>query len=561
MVGVQLILFLIVFLIIIAIVGKYISNIINFRDYKTSALFDKIDNCIYRVCGISRDEMSFKEYVKALLISNFFMFLLGFIILKIQGLIPIFNSARHAKNFSFTLAFNTAASFVTNTDLQHYAGASAVSNFTQMLVITFLMFTSAATGCAIASGFIRTVAGKEKSLGNFYVDFTRFLTRVLIPFSVVIGIILIFFGVPESLKGIITVKTLNGGFQNLMLGPIASLEAIKHLGTNGGGFFAANSAHPFANPTLITNYIEMMSMTILPGAFVVAFGDTVKNKKQSIVIIIALLILVAVSFFIMYHSISKGNVSLEKLGLSKAFSGSEGQELRFGHLGTSLFSTITTTFTTGSTNVALNAMNPMFIFATLWGMMLNTLFGGTGVGFLNIIMYVLLTVFICGLMVGRTPEFYGKKVEAKEIKLIAVSILIHPILILFSTVIALLGGFAAHGGIHGGFHGFTQILYEFTSASANNGSLMGGYINNDTFFNMLTGFIMLIGRYAPIILLLAVGVSLANKKAVPKTVGTFRTDNVIFGVMLIVIILVIGALTFLPVLGLGPITEHLRFLA
>lgn len=263
----------------------------------------------------------------------------------------------------------------------------------------------------------------------------------------------------------------------------------------------------------------------------------------------------------MYHSISKGNVSLEKLGLSKAFSGSEGQELRFGHLGTSLFSTITTTFTTGSTNAALNAMNPMFIFATLWGMMLNTLFGGTGVGFLNIIMYVLLTVFICGLMVGRTPEFYGKKVEAKEIKLIAVSILIHPILILFSTVIALLGGFAAHSGIHGGFHGFTQILYEFTSASANNGSLMGGYINNDTFFNMLTGFIMLIGRYAPIILLLAVGVSLANKKAVPKTVGTFRTDNVIFGVMLIVIILVIGALTFLPVLGLGPITEHLRFLA
>ncbi|WP_297630742.1 potassium-transporting ATPase subunit KdpA [uncultured Clostridium sp.] len=561
MVGVQLILFLIVFLVLIAIVGKYISNIINFRNYKTNGFFDKIDNCIYKVCGIRKESMSFKEYAKALLISNFFMFLLGFIILKIQGLIPIFNSASHAKNFSFSLAFNTAASFVTNTDLQHYAGASAVSNFTQMLVITFLMFTSAATGCAIAAGFIRTVAGKEKTLGNFYVDFTRFLTRLLIPFSIVIGIILIFCGVPQSLKGIVDYKTITGSFQSIMLGPIASLEAIKHLGTNGGGFFAANSAHPFSNPSIITNYIEMISMTIIPGSFIVAFGDTVKNKKQAIVIIVALLVLVAVSFAIMYCSITKGNAILQHMGLSKAMSGSEGQELRFGNLGTSLFSTITTTFTTGSTNVALNAMNPMFIFATLWGMMLNTLFGGDGVGFLNIIMYVLLTAFICGLMVGRTPEFFGKKVEAKEIKLIAVAILIHPILVLFSTVITLLGGFAATAGVHSGFHGFTQVLYEFTSASANNGSLMGGYMNNNAFFNIITGVIMLIGRFAPILLLLGAAVSLANKKAVPKTVGTFRTDNVIFGVMLIVIILVIGALTFLPVLGLGPITEHLRFLA
>ncbi|MGL5649313.1 MAG: potassium-transporting ATPase subunit KdpA [Clostridium sp.] len=560
MVALQLIIFLVVFIVLIAIVGKYISNIINFRKYKTSGFFDKIDNCIYKICGIKKDNMSFKEYVKALLISNFFMFLFGFIILKIQGFIPIFNSLKHGKNFSFSLAFNTAASFVTNTDLQHYAGASMVSNFTQMIVITFLMFTSAATGCAIASGFIRTVAGKEKSLGNFYVDFTRFLTRLLIPFSIVIGIILIFCGVPQSLKGIESFKTITGHFQSIMLGPIASLEAIKHLGTNGGGFFAANSAHPFANPTIITNFIEMISMTILPGSFIVAFGDTVKNKKQSVVIVVALLVLVAGMFFIMYHSMSHGNEALQKLGLAKGMSGSEGQDLRFGHLGSSLFSTITTTFTTGSTNVALNAMNPMFIFAALFGMMLNTLFGGTGVGFLNIIMYVLLTVFICGLMVGRTPEFFGKKVEAKEIKLIALAIVIHPILVLFSTVITLLSGEAAVAGVHAGFHGFTQVLYEFTSASANNGSLMSGYMNNGGFFNIITGIVMLIGRFAPIILLLAVSVSLANKKAVPKTVGTFRTDNVIFGVMLIVIILVIGALTFLPVLGLGPVTEHLRFL-
>ncbi|MGL4850195.1 MAG: potassium-transporting ATPase subunit KdpA [Clostridium sp.] len=560
MVAIQLIIFLIVFIILIAIVGKYISNIINFRNYKTSGFFDKIDNFIYKICGIKKDNMSFKEYVKALLISNFFMFLFGFIILKIQGFIPIFNSLKHGKNFSFSLAFNTAASFVTNTDLQHYAGASMVSNLTQMIVITFLMFTSAATGCAIASGFIRTVAGKEKSLGNFYIDFTRFLTRLLIPFAFVIGIILVFCGVPQSLKGIESFKTITGHFQSIMLGPIASLEAIKHLGTNGGGFFAANSAHPFANPTIVTNFIEMISMTILPGSFIVAFGDTVKNKKQSVVIVVALLLLVAGMFFIMYHSMSHGNEALQKLGLAKGMSGSEGQDLRFGHLGSSLFSTITTTFTTGSTNVALNAMNPMFIFAALFGMMLNTLFGGTGVGFLNIIMYVLLTVFICGLMVGRTPEFFGKKVEAKEIKLIALAIVIHPILVLFSTVITLLSGEAAIAGVHAGFHGFTQVLYEFTSASANNGSLMSGYMNNGGFFNIITGIIMLIGRFAPIILLLAVSVSLANKKAVPKTVGTFRTDNVIFGVMLIVIILVIGALTFLPVLGLGPITEHLRFL-
>lgn len=553
------IIFFIIFIILIAIMGMYIEGIVNFRNYKSSKFFDKIDNFIYKVCGIDKESMSFKNYAIALLLTNFVLFIIGFIILLLQGVIPIWNGTA-AKGMSVSLAFNTAVSFITNTDLQHYNGVTSISNFSQMFVIISLMFTSAASGCAIASGFIRTVAGKEKNLGNFYVDFTRFLTRVLIPGSFIIGIILIACGVPETLKSMEHFKTITGSFQTLALGPVAALEAIKHFGTNGGGFFAASSAHPFANPTIISNYIEMFAMMILPGSFVIAFGRTIKNKKQAAIIIGALLILIAISFTVIYLSEAKGNPMLQKLGLSKAYSGSEGQELRFGVFGTSLFSTITTSFTTGSVNSALNAMNPIALFSCMGNMMLNTLFGGTGTGFLSIIMYVLLTVFICGLMVGRTPEFLGKKVEAKEIKLIALTILIHPILILFSTVFTLLSGIAAGSLVLHGAHGYSQVLYEFTSASANNGSLMGGYLNGTAYWNILTAVIMLIGRYVPIILLLAVGVSLANKKAVPQTVGTFRTDNLIFGFMFLCIIMIIGALTFVPALALGPISEFLKFL-
>ncbi|MGL5614688.1 MAG: potassium-transporting ATPase subunit KdpA [Sarcina sp.] len=555
----NLILFFIIFIILIAIMGIYMEGIINFKNYRTSRFFDKIDNFIYKVCGIDKESMGFKQYTIALLLSNFILFLVGFIILLLQGLIPIWNGTA-AKGMSVSLAFNTAISFITNTDLQHYAGVSQISNFSQMFVIIVLMFTSAATGCAIASAFIRSIAGKEKSLGNFYVDFTRFLTRLLIPGAFIIGIILIACGVPETLKSIEHFKTISGSYQTLAVGPVAALEAIKHLGTNGGGFFAASSAHPFANPSIISNYIEMMSMMLLPGGFVVAFGKTIKNKKQAAIIIGALLILVLASFAVIYHSELQGNPMLQKLGLSTLNSGTEGQELRFGTYGTSLFSTITTAFTTGSVNASLNAMNPLALMSMLGNMMLNTLFGGAGTGFLSIIMYVLLTVFICGLMVGRTPEFLGKKVEAKEIKLIALTILIHPILILFSTVFTLLSSVGASSLIAHNFHGYTQALYEFTSASANNGSLMSGYMNTSPYWNILTAFIMLLGRYVPIILLLAVGISLAKKKAVPQTVGTFRTDNLIFGAMLICIILVIGALTFIPALGLGPISEYLKFL-
>ena len=528
----NLILFLVIFVVLIAIIGKYLSNIINFKQYKGDKFFSKIDNCIYKICGISKEDMTFKQYAIALLMSNFIMFLIGFIILKIQGLIPLLNS-EHVKGMSTSLSFNTAVSFITNTDLQHYSGVSAISNLSQMLVIIFLMFAAAATGCAIGAAFIRTVAGKSKSLGNFYMDFTRALTRVLIPGAFILAIILIATGVPQTLQGMITIKTIEGTFQNIAMGPIAALEAIKFLGTNGGGFFAANSATPFADPNLISNFIEMLAMTVIPGAFIVSFG--------------------------MYYGNSLGNTLLQNLGLSKQLSGSTGQDLRFGNFGTSLFTTISTAFTTGATNSALNAANPIVIFMALWNMSLNTVFGGIGTGFMNVIMYVLLTVFICGLMVGRTPEFLGKKVEAREIKLIAIAILIHPILILFSTAFTLISGIGLHSGISLSFHGMSQVLYEFTSASANNGSLLGGFANSTGYWNILTAVIMLIARYAPILLLLAAGLSLANKRKVPNTVGTFKTDNAIFGVMLFCIILVIGALTFLPALGLGPITEFLKF--
>ena len=312
----SIIIFFIIFLILIAIMGIYIEGIINYRDYKTSKFFDKIDNFIYKICGIDRDAMSFKSYVIALLMTNLILFIIGFIILLIQGLIPIWNGTA-AKGMSFSLAFNTAVSFITNTDLQHYSGVAEISNFSQMFVIITLMFTSAASGCAIAAGFIRTVAGKQKSLGNFYVDFTRFLTRVLLPGAFIIGIILIACGVPETLKSLVHFKTITGSIQTLALGPVAALEAIKHFGTNGGGFYAASSATPFANPNLISNYIEMFSMMILPGAFVVAFGKTIKNKKQSAVIIGGITYFNSNIFYSYIFIRSKGKSNVTKIRIIK----------------------------------------------------------------------------------------------------------------------------------------------------------------------------------------------------------------------------------------------------
>jgi K+-transporting ATPase ATPase A chain len=353
------------------------------------------------------------------------------------------------------------------------------------------------------------------------------------------------------------VHTIEGTLQNIPLGPVASLESIKHIGTNGGGFFGANSAHPFENPTPLSNLIEILSMMLLPASLVYSFGLMLKNKKQAWVIFAAMAILFLISLPICYNAEMGGNPILEHAGLNQAMGNMEGKEVRFGITQSSLFTTVTTAFTTGTVNNMHDSLTPLGGLVALGQMMLNTVFGGKGVGFMNIIMYAILSVFLCGLMVGRTPEFLGKKIEGKEMKLIALAILVHPFIILIPTAIALILPQGLAGITNPGFHGLTQVLYQYTSSAANNGSGFAGMAVNTYFWNISTAFVMFLGRYVSMIALLAVAGSLTSKREVPVSIGTFRTDNYLFTFILVSVVLIVGALTFLPGIALGPVAEYL----
>jgi len=426
-----------------------------------------------------------------------------------------------------------------------------------MTAITFLMFTSAATGFAAAAAFMRGIVGKAKTVGNFFVDLIRLTTRVLLPLAIVVTLLLVWQGVPQTLSHNQTVTTIEGSFQDIPLGPVASLESIKHIGTNGGGFFSANSAHPFENPTPLSNLIEIISMMLLPASLVLAFGLMLKNKRQAWTIFTAMAILLLVAIPICYLAESAGNPALANAGLNQSMGNMEGKEVRFGIAESSLFTTVTTAFTTGTVNNMHDSLTPMGGLVALWNMMLNVVFGGKGVGFMNMLMFAILAVFLCGLMVGRTPEFLGKKIEGREVKLIAIAILVHPFLILMSSAIALLAPQGLAGISNPGFHGLSQIIYQYTSSAANNGSGFEGLADNTIFWNTSAGIVMFLGRYISIICLLAVAGSLTVKKAVPVSIGTFRTDTTLFTVILIAVVIIIGALTFFPAISLGPIAEQL----
>lgn len=552
---IQIIITLIIFVLLVIPMGKYLYKVISKEKCFVDPVFDKIDNLIFKCCSIDSEEMSWKKYAASLLITNLVMALICFLILLIQG-IHLLNP-NGIKGMNIGLAFNTAISFITNTNLQNYSGEAGASYLSQMAVMTYLMFTSAATGFSVAAGFMRGIIGKKKTIGNYYVDLVRVITRVLLPISLIIAVVLISQGVPQTLSTNVTVNTIEGKLQDIALGPVASLEAIKQLGTNGGGFFGANSAHPFENPNPFTNLIEILSMMLLSGSIVYAFGLMVKNKKQGWTIFIAMSVLFLITLPVCYHAEHVGNPNLAAIGLSQAAGNMEGKEVRFGIAESSLFTSVTTAFTTGAVNTSIDSLTPLGNFVPMWNMMLNVAFGGKGVGFIGMIMYAILTVFICGLMVGRTPEFLSKKIEGKEIKLIASAILIHPLIILMPTAFTLISKSGLSSITNPGFHGLSQVLYMFTTSAANNGSSMQGLASTTTFWNISTGFIMILGRYVSIILLLAVAGSLSSKRTVPETSGTFRTDNSTFIAMLIFIVLIIGALTFLPALMLGPVAEHL----
>lgn len=533
-----------VFILISLVLGRYLYKIICYEKIKGDKFFSKIENGIYKTLKINTENMNWKQYGLAILITNITMIIFGIVFLMVKD------------GFTGHLSFNTAISFMTNTNLQDYAGEN-LSSISQMLIITFLMFTSAATGFAVCAAFVRLISGHKDGMGNFFKDMIISTVRVIVPLSFVVAIFLVSQGVPQTLDSRVTVNTLEGKTQTLAIGPVASLEAIKHIGTNGGGFFGANSAHPFENPTPLTNAVEMWAMMCISGAIIVAFGMAVKNRKQGRVLFVAVLALFLIALGVCYWSEKVGNPVLQTLGLSNGIGNMEGKEVRFGISGSAIFTTITTSFTTGTVNNMHDSLTPLGGLVPMWNMMLNVVFGGKGVGFMGIIMYAIITVFICGLMVGRTPEYLGKKIEVKDIKLLATALLVHPILILVASAISVISSAGLEGITNSGFHGLSQVLYQFASSAANNGSGFEGLADNTLFYNVAAGLVMFFGRYISMILILGAGASLWNKKKVPETVGTFRTDNGTFCVMVFFIILIVGALTFLPALVLGPVGEHL----
>lgn len=566
----QIILTLAIFIALVIPMGKYLYLISAGKKTFADPLFDRTDNAIYRVCGIDKKEMNWKQYALALLATNGIMVFIGYLILRLQAL-PIFNP-NGIGTMEPSLSFNTIISFITNTNLQHYSGESGLSYFSQMMVIIFMMFTSAATGFSACMAFIRGLAGGKKAMGNFYVDLVRVTTRVLLPISLLVGFLLVSQGVPQNFSPNVTVQTVEGKFQDIAMGPIAALESIKHLGTNGGGFLGANSAAPFENPNAITNMLEMLSMMLLPGSLVIAFGHMVhsrkkeseKNKKKNILfgreakpIFAVMSIIFVVGLVICYVAESAGNPALQKIGLSQSMGNMEGKEVRFGISLSALFTTVTTAFTTGSINNMHDTLTPLGGAVPLMNMMLNVVFGGKGVGLMNMILYAILAVFICGLMIGRTPEYLGKKIEGKEMKLTALGIIIHPLLILSFSALAV----SVSGGLAGisnpGHHGLTQVLYEYASSAANNGSGFEGLSDNTYFWNITTGLVMFFGRYLSIIIQLAIASSLMMKRSVNESIGTLKTDTRTFTISLLMVVLIVAALTFFPALVLGPIAEHL----
>ena len=580
----QLVLTLIIYLILVIPVGRYLYHIAAEKRTFADPVFNRVDGAIYKLGGVNPHKgMNWKQYAMTLIGTNAVMIAIGYIILRIQSL-PLLNPHR-IEGMEPTLAFNTIISFMTNTNLQHYSGESALSYLSQMLVIIFMMFVSAASGYAACVAFIRGLTGKTKdNVGNFFADLVRITTRVLLPFSLVGGLLLVWQGVPQNFSENVVVQTLEGTYQVLAMGPVAALEIIKHLGTNGGGFFGANSTTPMENPNILSNLIELYSMMLLPGACAITFGKMVgdgrrqhqKTKslenallahqegitvrlfgKEGRSIFLAMGILFLIGLGLCYWAELQGNPALAEIGLNQSAGSMEGKEVRFGIAQSALFTTVTTSFTTGTVNNMHDTLTPLGGMVPLLHMMLNCVFGGKGVGLMNMILYAILAVFICGLMVGRTPEYLGKKIEGREMKLTALAIIIHPLLILAFSALAVATVAGQAGITNPGFHGLSQVLYEYASSAANNGSGFEGLADNTYFWNITTGIVMFLGRYLPIVIQLAIAGSLMKKNYVNESAGTLRTSTVSFAVILVFVVYIFAALTFFPALALGPIAEHL----
>ncbi|KGJ18863.1 potassium-transporting ATPase subunit KdpA [Paracoccus sanguinis] len=522
-------------------------------------LLAPVERALYRAAGVSGAGQRWTGYAAAVLAFNAAGFVLLYLILRLQGWLPLNPQGFGAMEAS--QAFNTAVSFMTNTNWQSYGGETALSHFSQMAGLTVQNFVSAATGIAVAVAVIRGLAARSAAdLGNFWVDLTRATLYLLLPGAILVALLLLWQGVPQNLAASVTATTLEGAQRVIAQGPVASQEAIKLLGINGGGFFNVNSAHPYENPTALSNLIECLSILAIPAAFPFLFGRMVGDRRQGWAIYAAMAALFAGVLLWAYFAEAAGNPL--HAGITEPGVSMEGKETRFGLAGTVLFEVVTTVASCGAVNAMHDSLMALGGMIPLFNMLLGEIiYGGVGAGFYGMVLYVVLTVFLAGLMVGRTPEWLGKKIEAREMKLAALTLLVMPLGVLVLSAASILTGNAQSAVQDAGPHGLTELIYAYTSGTANNGSAFAGFGANTVWHNALIGLAMLLGRWGYIIPVLAIAGSLAGKTRAEATAGTFPTHGVAFTVLLVVTILIVGALTFLPVLALGPIAEHVSIAA
>jgi len=544
--------------------GKYIAKV--YRGERTWSDFMKpIERIIFKWSGIDpREEMNWKQFLKALLIVNFFWFIWGMVLLVAQGVLPLNPDGNPGQTAH--QAFNTCISFMVNCNLQHYSGESGLTYFTQLFVIMLFQFITAACGMAAMAGIMKALAAKTtKTIGNFWNYLVLSCTRILLPLSLIVGFILIIEGTPMGFDGKMEITTLEGATQMVSQGPAAAIVPIKQLGTNGGGYFGVNSSHPLENPTYLSNMTECIAILIIPMAMVFAFGFYIRRRKLGYCIYGVMLAAYLIGVCINVSQETGGNPHIDALDIAQEHGSMEGKEVRLGAAATALWSVTTTVTSNGSVNGMHDSTMPLSGMIEMLNMQINTWFGGVGVGWMNYFTFIIIAVFISGLMVGRTPEFLGKKVEAREMKIASIVALLHPFIILVGTALAAYlfvhapNFVASEGGWlnNPGFHGLSEILYEYTSSAANNGSGFEGLGDNTWFWNYSCGIVLILGRFLPIIGQVAIAGLLASKKFVPESAGTLKTDTVTFSMMTFAVIFIVAALSFFPVQALSTIAEHL----
>ncbi|HET6220358.1 MAG TPA: potassium-transporting ATPase subunit KdpA [Acidobacteriaceae bacterium] len=558
----QFAVFFAVLLLLMRPLGLYIARVMEGEKTFLDPVLRPIERLLYRVCGINADqEMSWQQYTVAMLIVSFVSLLLTYLIERVQGLLPW--NPQHLAGVAPALAFNTAVSFTTNTNWQSYTPETTMSYFTQMVGLAYHNFLSAAIGIALAVALVRGIARKQSTtIGNFWVDTTRIILWILLPICLVVAPVLIGQGVIQNLKPYTAITTLQHGTQTLAQGPVASQEVIKELGTNGGGFFNANSAHPFENPTPFSNFIEMELILLIPAALTVTLGKMTGSPGHGWAVFSAMAILFVAAYTVCYWAESQPHPLLrgvdEKTTLVNSGGNMEGKEVRNGISQSALFATITTDTSCGAVNSVHDSFTPLGGMVPMVNIMLGeVVFGGVGSGLYGMLIFVVLSVFIAGLMVGRTPEYLGKKIESYDVKLAMLFVLIFPFIILVLSAIAVLYPVALTSLTNNGPHGFSEILYAYISAAGNNGSAFAGLSANTHWYNLTLAFNMLAGRFLMMVPMLALAGNLAMKKSVPPSSGTFPVDTTLFTVLLVGVVLIVGALTFFPALSLGPILEHL----